>query len=185
MTYILILFKVITLHLQWTHFNSFVVVVLALSHVQLFATPMDCRLLCPPLSPRVCSNSCPLSQWCHPTILTSVIPCSFCLQSFPASGSFLIGQLFASGGQCIGTSSSVSVLPANKYSELFSFRIDWFDLLAVQGTLKSLLQHHNLKASVLQHSAFFMVWLSHPYITIGKTIALTIWTFVSSDVSVF
>ena len=66
-----------------------------------------------------------------------------------------------------------------------SFRIDWFDLLAVQGTLKSLLQHHSSKASILQCSAFFTVQLSHPYMTTGKTIALTRWTFVSSDVSAF
>ena len=67
--------------------------------------------------------------------------------------------------------------PSNEYSGLISFRIDWFDLLAVQGTLKSLLQHHSSKASLLWHSAFFMVQLLHPYMTIGKTIDLTIWTF--------
>ena len=95
------------------------------------------RLPCPLLSPRACSNSCPLSWWCLSTISSSVIPISSCLQSFPASGSFLISQLFPSGGQSIGASSSASVL--NEYSGLISFRIDWFDLLAVQGTLKSLL----------------------------------------------
>ena len=73
--------------------------------------------------------------------------------------------------------------PSNEYSELISCRIDWFDLLAVQGTLKSLLQHHSSKASILQHSAFFMVQLSHPYMTAGKTIALNIWTFVSKVMS--
>ena len=73
--------------------------------------------------------------------------------------------------------------PSNEYSELIFFRIDWFDLLAVQGTLKSLLQHHSSKASILWHSAFFMVQLSHLYITTGKTIALTIWTFVSKVMS--
>ena len=72
-----------------------------------------------------------------------------------------------------------SIRPSNEYSRLISFRIDWFHLLAVQGTLKSLLQHHNSKASVLQHSILFMVQLSHPYTTTGKTIALTRWTFVS------
>ena len=72
-----------------------------------------------------------------------------------------------------------SISPSNKYSMLISFRIDWFDLLAVQGTLKSLLQHHNSKASIIQHSAFFMVQLSYLYITNGKTVALTTWTFVS------
>ena len=72
---------------------------------------------------------------------------------------------------------SFSISPSNEYSGLSSFRIDWFDLLAVQGTLKSLLQHHTSKASILQHSAFFMVQLSHPYMTSGKTIALTRQTF--------
>ena len=75
-------------------------------------------------------------------------------------------------------SFSFSISPSNEYSELISYRMDWFDLLAVPGTLKSLLQHHNSKASLLRHSAFFMVQLSHLYMTTGKTIALTIWTFV-------
>ena len=75
--------------------------------------------------------------------------------------------------------------PSNEYSGLISFRIDWFDLLAVQGTLKSLLQHHNLKPSILRRSVFFMIQLSHPYMTTGKTIALTIWTFVSKVRSLF
>ena len=78
---------------------------------------------------------------------------------------------------------SFSISPSNEYSELISFRIDWFDLLAVQGTPKSLLQHHNSKASILQHSATFMVQLSHLYMTTGKTIALTIRTFVSKVIS--
>ena len=80
---------------------------------------------------------------------------------------------------------SFSISPSNEYSGLISFRIDWFDLLAVQGTLKSLLQHHSLKESVFQHSTLFMVQLSHPYMTTGKTIALTIWTFVSRVMSLF
>ena len=75
-------------------------------------------------------------------------------------------------------SFSFSINPSNEYSGLISFRVDWLDLLAVQGILKSLLQHHSSKASILQCSAFFMVQLSHPYMTIGKTIALTRWTFV-------
>ena len=108
----------------------------------------------------------PLSWWCHPTISSPVIPFSSCPQSFPASGSFPVSQSFASGGQSIGVSSSASV-PSKEYSVLISFRIDWFDLLAVQRTLKSLLQHHNSKAS-----AFFMVQPSHLYMTTGKTIAL-------------
>ena len=89
-----------------------------------------------------------------------------------------MSQLFASGGQSIGGSFSFSVSPSSEYSGLISFRIDWFDLLAVQGTLKTLLQHHSSKASILRRSAFFMVQLSHPYMTTGKAIALTRWTFV-------
>ena len=88
--------------------------------------------------------------------------------------------LFASGGQRIGASASASVLPMNT---LISFRIDWLDLLAVQETLKSLFQHHNLKTSILWHSAFFIVQLSHSYMTTGKTIVLTRWTFVSKVIS--
>ena len=80
-------------------------------------------------------------------------------------------------------SFSFSISPSNEYSGLISFRIDWFDLLAVQGTLRSLLQHHSSKASTLQCSAFFMVQLSHPYMTTGKAIALSIWTFVSKVMS--
>ena len=80
---------------------------------------------------------------------------------------------------------SFSISPSNEYSGLTSFRIDWFDFLAVQGTLKSLLQHHNSKASILHHSAFFMVQLSHPYMTTGKTIALTRQTFLSKVISIF
>ena len=107
----------------------------------------------------------------HLTISSSVVPFS-CLQSFPESGSFPMSQFFASGGQSIGSSAS-AISPSNEYSGLISCRMDWFDLLAVQGTLKSLLQHHSSKASVLQCSAFFMVQLSHPYMTTGKTTALT------------
>ena len=87
-----------------------------------------------------------------------------------------MSQFFTSGGQSIGASGSASVLPMNT-QDLISFRIDWFDLLAVQGTLKSLLQHHSSKASILQRSAFSVVQLSHPYMTTGKTITLTTWTF--------
>ena len=90
-----------------------------------------------------------------------------------------MSQFFVSGGQSTGASASASVLPMHISNALISFRIDGFDLLAVQGTLKSLLQHHSSKTSILRHSAFFMVQLSYPYMTTGKTIALTIWTFVS------
>ena len=140
-------------------------VVQSLSRVQLFVTPRSAarhaRLPCPSLFPRLCSNSCPLSQWCHPAISSSVITFSSCLQSFPASQSFPVSRLFPSGVQSIGGSAS-AVSPSNDYSGLISFRIDWFDLLAVQGTLKSLLQHHSSNATILRRSAFFMVQLSHP-----------------------
>ena len=135
--------------------------------------PQHTRLHCPSPSLGACSNSCPLSQWCHPAITSSVVPFSSCLQSFPASGSFLMSQLFTSGGQSIG--ASASVLSMNSH--------DWFDLLAVQGTLKILLHHHSSEALILQWAAFFMVQLSRPYMTTGKTIALTRWTFVGKVMS--
>ena len=135
------------------------------------------RLPCPSPTPGACSNSCPLNRWHHPTISFSVAPFSSCLQPFPASGSFPMSQFFTSGGQSIGVSASTSVLA------LISFRMDWLDLLAVQGTLKSLLHHHSSKASILQCSGFFTVQLSHPYMTTGKTIALTPWTFVGKVTS--
>ena len=126
---------------------SFVVVQL-LIRLRLFATPCTAgrQSSCPSQSPGVCSNSCPLSQWCYPTMSCSVAPFS----SFPESGSFSVSWLFASGGQSIGVSASAfSISPSNEYSGFISFRIDWLDLLAVQRTLKNLLQHHNLKASIL------------------------------------
>ena len=126
---------------------------------------------CSSPTPRVYSNSCPLSQWCHPTVSSSVIPFFSHLLSFPASESvhFRWQKYW---------SFSFNISPSNEYSGLISFRIDWLDLLAVQGTLKSLLQHHSSKASFLWCSTFFIVQLSHPYMTTGKTIALTIWIFV-------
>ena len=117
------------------------------------------RLPCLLPAPRAWSNSCPSSQWWHPTISSSVVPFSTCLQSFPASGSFPMSQFFTSGGQSIGASASASDF-SREYSGLISFWMDWFDLLAVQGTLKSLLQHHSSKASILQCSAFFIVQLT-------------------------
>ena len=100
----------------------------------------------PSPTPRVYSNSCPLSRWCHPNISPSVMPFSSCLQFFPASGSFPMSQFFTSSGQSIGVSASASVLPMN-IQDWFPFRMDWLYLLAVQGTLKSLLQHHSSKVS--------------------------------------
>ena len=139
------------------------------------------RLPCPSPTPRAYSNSCPSSQWCHPTISSSVVPFSSHLQSFPASTSFLMSQFFASGGQSMGV--QLQHQSFHEYSGLIYFRMDWLNLLVVQGTLKSLLQHHSSKASILQHSAFFIVQLSHPYMTTGKTIALTRWTFVDKVMS--
>ena len=135
----------------------------------------------------VCSNSCPLSQWCHSTILSSVTLFFSCPQSFPAPGSLPVNWLFTSGSQSIGASASALVLPMNIQGwsplGLTGLRIDWFDLFAVQGTLKSLSQHHKLKASVLQFSTFFMVQLSYHYMTARKTIPLTIWTVVGKVMS--
>ena len=154
---------------------------LLLSHIWLFATPWIAagQTSHLSLSPRVCSNSCPLSQQCHPTISSSVVLFSSCPQSFPASGSFPVSQLFASGGQSFGASPLASVLPMN------SFRVYWFDLLAAQGPFKSPLQPHSSEGSVFWCSAFFMAQLSRLHLTTGKTIVLTRWTLVSKVLSVF
>ena len=117
-----------------------------------------------------------------PTISSSVALFSFYLQSFPASGSFQVSQLFASGGQSIGASASASVLPMNTQG-WFPLGLTGWISLQFQGTLKSLLQHQSSKASIPWLSAFFMVQLPHLYMTTGKTIALTIWTFVSKVMS--
>ena len=101
------------------------------------------RVPCPSPTPKEHSNSCPLSWWCHLTISSSVVPFSSCLQSFPGSGSFPVSQLFTSGAQSIGALVSV---PSNECSGLISFRIDWFDLPAVQRTLKNLLWHHKFES---------------------------------------
>ena len=177
-----------------------------------------------PLSPGVCSKSCPLSEWCYLTISSSAALFSFCLQSFPASGSFPVSWLFSSNGQTIGASALASVFPVNiqgwfpleliglillqfmdyqlekemaTHSSVLAWRIpgtgepgglpsmgshrvghDWSGLAAAAArTIESLIQH-NLKASILWCSIFFMVQLSHPYVITGKTIVLTIGTFV-------
>ena len=149
----------------------------SLSCVWLFATPWTAEHQASLSSPNpgACWNSCPWSWWCHPTILSSVIPFS-CLQSFSASGSFQMSQFFTSG-------FSFNISPSNEHPGLISFRMDWLDLLAVQRTLRRLLQHHSSKASILWCSAFFIVQLSHPCMTTGKTIALTRWTFVGKVTS--
>ena len=135
---------------------------------------------CPSPAPKVYSNSCPLSRWCHPTVSSSVVTFSSCPQSFQTSGSFHHESALHIRGWNYW-SLSFNISPANEHPGLI-FRMDWLDL-AVQGTLKSLLQHQSSKASILQHSAFFIVQLSLPYMTTGKTIALTRWTFVSKEMS--
>ena len=167
------------------------------------------RLPCPSPSPRVCSNSCPLSWWCHPTLSSSVVPFSSSPLSFPASGPFPMSRLFTSGGQSIGASASalpmnfqswfplglaslISLLPVQFSRSVVSDSLWLYGLQhtrppcpsaspgvysnlcslsrAVQGTLKSLPQHHSSKVSILWCSAFFMVQLSHLYMTTVKTI---------------
>ena len=135
---------------------------------------------CPSPTPGVYSNSCPLSQWCHPTISSSVIPSSSCLQSFPILESFQMSQFFASGGQSIGVSASTSVLPVNTqgWSPL-----GWTGWISLKTKGLSRVFSNTRKVSVLQCSAFFMVQLSHPYTTIGKTIALFRQNFVVNVMS--
>ena len=122
---------------------------------------------CPSPTTGVHSNSHPSSQWWHPTISSSVIPFTSCPQSLPASEFFPMSQLHMRWPNYC--SFSFSIIPSKEHPGLISFRMDWLDLLAVQGTLKSLFQHRSSKASILWRLAFFTVQLSHPY-TIGKTI---------------
>ena len=140
-------------------------------------------LPCSSPTPGAYSNSCPLSWWCHPTTSSSVVPFSSCLQSFLASRSFPMSVLPIRWPKYWSYSFNIS--PSNEYSGLISFRMDWFDLLAGQETLKSLLQHHSSKASILWHSAYFMVQFLHLYMTTGKTIALTRRIFVGKLMSLF
>ena len=163
------------------------------SSVQFRSITWLCPALCDPMNhstpglpvhhqlPEFIQTQRPLSQWCHPAISSSAVPFSFCPQSLPAS-------VFSNGSTlCMRWpkywSFSFSIIPSKEIPGLISFRMDWLDLLAVQWTLKSLLQHHSSKASVLQCSAFFTVQLSHPYMTTGKPIALTRRTFVSKVMS--
>ena len=132
---------------------------------------------CPSPTPGVYPDSYPLSQWCHPTISSSVIPFSSCPQMFPSI------RVFSSESALHIRwpkywSLSFNISPSNEHPGLISFRMDWLDLLAAQDTIKCLLQHHSSKASIHRCSAFFIVQLSHPYMTTGNTIALTRWTFV-------
>ena len=158
--------------------------------VQFSSVTQSCPTLCDPMglqharppppspTPRVYSNSCALNRWCHPNISSSVIPFSFHLQSFPASGSFPISQFFSSDGQSIGVSASASVLPMNIQ--------DWFPLGWtgwISFLSKGQFKHHSLKVSILWCSAFFIVQLSQPYMTTGKNIALIRWTFIGKVMS--
>ena len=126
---------------------------------------------CPSPTPGVHSNSCPSSRWSHPAISSSVIPFSSCLQSLPRHQS-LFQWVNSSHDVAKYWSFSFSIIPSKEHPGLISFRMDWLDLLAVRGSLKSLLQHHSSKASIVRRSAFFTVQLSHPYMTTGKTIAV-------------
>ena len=129
------------------------------------------RPICPSPFPRVHSNSCPFSQWCYPAMSSSVIHFFSCPQSLPASESFSNESTLCMRWPKYW-SFSFSIIPSKEHPGLI-FRMDWLDLLEVQGTFKSLLQHHSSKGSILRHSVFVTVQLSHPYMTTGKTISLT------------
>ena len=130
--------------------------------------PHHARPPCPSPTPRVYSSSCPLSRWCHPTISSSVVPFS-CRLQFITSIRVFSNESALHIRWPKDCSFSFNISPSNEHPGLISFRMDWLDLLAVQGTLKSLLQHHSSKGSILQCSVFFIVQLSHPYMTTGKT----------------
>ena len=137
------------------------------------------RLPCPSLHPSVCSDSYALGWWCYLTISSSAAPFAFNLSQHQG-----IFQWVSSSQQVAKHwNFNFSICPSNEYSGLVSFRIDCFNLLAIPGILKSLLQHHSLKASILWHSASFMIQFSHLYMTTGKTIYLIIQTYVSKVMS--
>ena len=145
--------------------------------------PMNCSMLglpCPSSTPGVYLNSYPLSRWCHLTISSSVIPFSQ-FESFPASGSFPMSQFFASGSQSIGVSASTSVLPMNTRDW---FPLGWTGWISLQSKgLSRVFSNTTVQESILQCSAFFMIQLSQPYMTTGKTVALTRRTFVDKVMS--
>ena len=137
------------------------------------------RLPCASPTPGACTDSCPLSQWCRPTIILCrplLLP-----SIFPSIRVFSNDSILRIRWPKYW-SFSFSISPSNEYLGLISFRMDWLALLAVQGALKSLLQHHSSKASIFQHSAFIIVQLSHPYMTTGKPITLTRWTFIDKRI---
>ena len=144
--------------------------------------PQHARTPCPSPTPRVYSNSCSLSQLCYPIISFLCRPLLLPPSIFPSIRVFSNESVLRIRWPNYW-SLSFSISLSNEYSGLISFRMDWLDPLAVQGTLKSLLQHHSSKASILQCSALFMVPLSHPYMTNGKTVVLTRWTFVGKVMS--
>ena len=134
---------------------------------------------CPSPTPGVFPNSCPLSQWCHPAMSSSVAPFYSCPQSFPASGSFPMSQLFASGDQSIGVSASVFPMNTQDWSPL-----GWTGWTSLQSKgLSRVFSNTTVQKHQFLHSAFSIVQLSHPYMTTGKTIALTRWTFVEKVMS--
>ena len=136
---------------------------------------------CPSPTLGACSDSCPSSRWCHPTISPSAVPFSSCLQSFPVSGSFPRSQHFTSGGQSIGVSAWPSVLPMN--TEVISFRMDWVGSPCSPKDSQESSPTPQIKNVNFWGSGFFTVQLSHPYMTTGKNIALTKWTFVGKVMS--
>ena len=142
------------------------------------------RLLYPWRTPGACSNSCPLSQWWYPTISSSCHPLLLLPSIFPSIRVFSNESVLWIRWPNFWR-FSFNITFSNEYSGLISFRMDWLDLLAVQGSLKSLLQHHSSKASLLWRSAFFRIQLSHTYMTTGKTIALTRWTFIGKVMCAF
>ena len=161
---------------------KYILLVQSHSLVLLFTTPWTaaCQASLSLTFSEVCPSSCPLHRWYHPTILSSEAP-FFCPQSFPASGIF---QWVICLHQIIKYwSFSFSINPSNKCSGLISLKTGWVDPLAVQETFRSLLQHHSLKASILWCPAFFTVQFSQLYMTTGKTIASTIWTFIGRVMS--
>ena len=145
--------------------------------------PMDCSMPGFPVLPGVCSNSCPLSRWCQPTILTSVVPFSSCFQPFPASGSFLMSQFFALGGQSNAGASASALVPSLNIQDWFPLGLTCLISLQSQGLSRVFSNTIGLEASVFWCLASFMVQLSHPYMTTGKTKALTIWNFVGKVMS--
>ena len=153
-------------------------VVQSISCIWLFETHglQHARTHCPSLAPRICPSSCPVNQWCHQPSHPLLPSSPLALNLSQHQDLFQWVSFLHQVAKVLELQLSIS--PSNEYSGLISFRMDCLDLLAVQGTLKSLLQHHSSKASILWHSAFFIVQLSHPYVTTGKTIALTRRTFV-------